>query len=302
MLTEKELSKQINSTILSPIRVGNLIDLKIDRNDFLNFMKPYFNDLENDNYLVRQKQINFLKANFKEESKSISRLHRAYFEGSIDMISLKKWIDQLSTTQKEKYKAISIITRQRSIASFDIFIKNHNIIIERIPKSNFTQNVDDFRVWKRIFSEASKASVENDYFNTLLEKITKLVKEIHPEIKQLKITTHLMRTLAQENIPGENAPEGIHEDGAKYIVSALVINRENVSGGKSSIYEQIDNQIKKPIFQTELLPGEFIFQADTGEEKHFGNDLWHNVSAIYPTDINTPCRRDIIGLDIDIVN
>ena len=30
-----------------------------------------------------------------------------------------------------------------------------------------------------------------------------------------------------------NAPEGIHQDGADYIVSALVLERKNIKGGKA---------------------------------------------------------------------
>ena len=35
----------------------------------------------------------------------------------------------------------------------------------------------------------------------------------------------------------ENSPEGVHQMGADYIVSALVINRINLKGGISDIYD-----------------------------------------------------------------
>ena len=35
---------------------------------------------------------------------------------------------------------------------------------------------------------------------------------------------------------GSNAPEGIHQDGSDYIVSALVVDRGNIVGEISKIY------------------------------------------------------------------
>ena len=60
-----------------------------------------------------------------------------------------------------------------------------------------------------------------------LKRFMTLVLEIHPEVHELKVTSHFMRTIAYEQVPGENSPEGIHEDGANYIVSAMVVNYEN---------------------------------------------------------------------------
>ena len=106
-----------------------------------------------------------------------------------------------------------------------------------------------------------------------------------------------MRTLAQPKIPGENAPEGVHEDGAQYIMSALVIDRKNITGGATQIFEK-KRKTQQLLFQKELSPGEFSFQADTGEEKTFGNDLWHFVTPIHAID-NGKATRDIIGFDIN---
>ena len=56
------------------------------------------------------------------------------------------------------------------------------------------------------------------------------------------------------------------------------------------------------IFERELQPGEFIFQADTGEEKHYGNDLWHYVTPFVILDPARQGKRDIIGLDVSIAH
>jgi len=110
-----------------------------------------------------------------------------------------------------------------------------------------------------------------------------------------------MRTLSHEKIKGENAPEGVHEDGAQYIMSALVVNRQNITGAESQVYEKTSSGLNELIYAKTLQPGEFIFQADTGEEHTFGNDLWHYVTPIEPQDTAELGIRDIIGFDIDIL-
>lgn len=301
MLTEHHVSLKIGRTIKSPIRVANLEAIGIDKTVFLSFFRPYFDALEDDLYLIRQQQMKFLEEVFKADFEEIKALHQGYFEGSIPEAALAKWVELLNPRQLATYKQLSTVTRQRSIATFLVSLKQGGTQVERIFETDFQQEVTDFRVWKRIFAQAPKAIVETPIFQELLTKITLMVQEIHPQIKQVKFTAHFMRTIAQKSIPGENSPEGIHEDGAQYIVSALVVNRQNVKGGESRIYEKPNCNTQSLIYRKALEAGEFIFQADTGEEKIFGNDLWHNVSPIEPLDDTQLGIRDIIGLDIDVV-
>lgn len=301
MLTEVEISEQLEQTIKSPIRVGNLEALGIDQAAFLAFFKPLFEDLTDDLYLIRQKQMTFLEAAFEASFNAINALHQPYFEGRIDLEALEPWINQLDANQKAEFDRLSVVTRQRNISTFVIDVRSEEPQVKRVVVDDFVQDVEDFRVWKRVFTQATPAAVENAFFEAFLQKIALLVKSIHSEAQELKMTAHFMRTLSQENIPGENAPEGIHEDGAQYIVSALVINRQNITGGESRVFEKPACNNQELLYKKVLQPGEFVFQADTGEELTFGNDLWHNVSPIYPVDISQVGIRDIIGLDIDIV-
>lgn len=302
MISEKDISKKIGHVIKSPIRVGNLNDLDIDSNAFISYFSPFFEHLKDDDYSVKLKQINFLKKLFTKDVNSINELNKNYFENKTDLSVFLPWLNKLSKEQLTNFKTISTITRQRNIASFLIEIWDDNIFIERIKEDNFTQNVEDFRAWKREFEQASEKAVENSLFYKLIEEITKQVRIIHPNTRKLQFTSHFMRTLAHEKIKGENAPEGIHEDGAEYIVSALVIKRYNIVGASSQIFEKTSNDTKNLIFEKELNPGEFIFQADTGEEYTFGNDLWHYVTPAEPDNINEIGIRDIIGFDIDLLD
>ena len=301
MITEKDISKKIGRTITSPIRVGSVSDLKMDTRSFLDFFKPFFEQLQDDVYMVRSKQIAFLKKIFPDDVTAIENHHKSYFEGRSSIEVLSYWIQRLDADQKQELHQVSMITRQRNISSFIVEIWDDEYFVERVVQQGFEQDVDDFRVWKRVFKQASREAVENDLFSKLLTKMAKMVKDIHPEVRKIQITSHFMRTLSDTKIKGENAPEGIHEDGSQYIMSALVINRQNVLGAESQVYEKRNPGTNDLIFKRELEPGEFLFQADTGEEFTFGNDLCHYVTPIEPDDNTQLGIRDIIGFDMDIL-
>ncbi|MCG8892727.1 2OG-Fe dioxygenase family protein [Tenacibaculum finnmarkense] len=306
MITEKEISEQLKRTIKAPIRIGSLTDLAINKADFIASFKPFFDtDLMDDVYLVKNNQMAFLKSIFIEDRISLEKIHQDYFEGKLSKSVLNPWIDKLSKNQKKEFLILSKITRQRNISSFTVEKslkkQRENLQVKRIEAKSFKQDVSDFRVWKRIFKQASKASVENELFKSLLKQVFLLISEIHPTTQKIKVTSHFMRTISDVQIKGENSPEGVHEDGAKYIVSALVINRTNILGGETQIFEAISEK-KELIFNTILEEGEFAFQADTGEEKEFGTDLWHYVTPIQPINLAEKGVRDIIGFDIEIVS
>ncbi|MCD8412788.1 2OG-Fe dioxygenase family protein [Tenacibaculum finnmarkense] len=306
MITEKEISEQLKRTIKAPIRIGSLTDLAINKADFIASFKPFFDtDLMDDVYLVKNNQMAFLKSIFIEDRISLEKIHQAYFEGKLSKSVLNPWIDTLSENQKKEFLILSKITRQRNISSFTVEKslekQTDNLDVKRIEATSFKQDVSDFRVWKRVFKQASKASVENELFKSLLKQVFLLISEIHPTTQKIKVTSHFMRTISDIQIKGENSPEGVHEDGAKYIVSALVINRTNILGGETQIFEAISEK-KELVFNTILEAGEFAFQADTGEEKEFGTDLWHYVTPIQPINLAEKGVRDIIGFDIEIVS
>ena len=56
------------------------------------------------------------------------------------------------------------------------------------------------------------------------------------------------------------------------------------------------------LWEHTLVPGQFIFQSDTGDEFVYGNDLWHHVTPIEVIDRDKPGLREIIGLDINVID
>ena len=109
---------------------------------------------------------------------------------------------------------------------------------------------------------------------------------------KLSVDVHQVRQICYPNIESHNSLEGIHQDGVDYIISACVLDRHNISGGYSRIYD-MNNKLVESYLLTE---GEFIFQDD--------KILYHYVSPIQylPCDTCIPeGYRDIIGLDIKIL-
>ena len=299
-ITEKTISKIIGRTIKSPILIGNLSSIGIHQQEFLEYFSPLFQGLAWDPYDARRLRVEFLKEIFEGDTEKIHSYFKDYHQGIIGLEAFEPWIKKLSTKQKIVFEQIQS-WRRRSVAKFTIFEKESLIKIERKPVEQFTQKVaeGDFRSWPRLFQEAPAQHVEHHLFYELLHAFFLIIKELRPEIHKIHITSHFMSVRATQKMPGDNSPEGAHEDGADFIVSALVINRINISGGESQILEQLANGNKEIIFRRSLAPGEFVFQADTGEELIYGNDLWHHVTPFHLLDKNqTEAWRDIIGFDI----
>ena len=119
----------------------------------------------------------------------------------------------------------------------------------------FKQDVDDFRNKPRIFEPI--VEYDNSFLN-LIKNISYLPKMDNINIKKMDIHIHQIRLISYPFISSDNSPEGIHRDGADYIVSALVLNKHNINNDKSIIY----NENMEEIFNTNLNLGEFIFQED----------------------------------------
>ena len=115
-----------------------------------------------------------------------------------------------------------------------------------------------------------------------------LAHYFNPIPVEYKLDIHQVRLLSFNNQPSDNAPEGIHQDGADYIISALVLNKHNIENDTSIIY----NKNKKEIYRTNLDTGDFIFQDDV--------NLWHDIAPINAAN-NCTGYRDIIGFDIKIL-
>jgi len=301
IITEKDISRNIKRLIESPIRVGSVSNLGMDKEAFINYFSPLFEELPWDPYDPRRLRVEFLKSKFENDANKIQQYFTDYFTGQVSEGVFKNWIEQLNENELSEYKAIQP-WRRRSVAQFLITDFKNKVAIKRQPVDQFTQGLDsdDFRSLPRIFEEAPSHHVENELFNYLLLNFFNLAKAVKKDVKKAQITAHFMSVKSTAKTPGDNSPEGAHEDGADFIVSALVINRINIQGGETQILEQFPNGKRDIIFRHTLQAGEFVFQADTREEIIYGNDLWHHVTPFYLKDTTkAEGWRDIIGFDIN---
>ena len=106
----------------------------------------------------------------------------------------------------------------------------------------------------------------------------------HKKKEEVDIHLHQVRQTSYAEIEAHNSPEGSIEDGCDYIVSAMVLNRMNICGGESIVYDQ--NKMIQ--YKTILDNQEGMYQEDIKQ--------WHYVTPIQTED--GIGFRDILGIDI----
>ncbi len=102
--------------------------------------------------------------------------------------------------------------------------------------------------------------------------------------KSWRIQAHQFRIVANSKEAGNPTPEGIHRDGADFIL-IMVLKRQNIKGGVNHIY---DNN-KRMVFGAIL--------ADAGDAILLDDSkVWHGVSEVYPIDSSKEAYRDVLVL------
>jgi hypothetical protein len=275
----------------------------MDQARFLATFSGFFEELPWDPYDARRLRVEYLKRTFPASVNRLRALFKDYYMGKGDFSPFGEWMARLTPEQQAEFQAIQP-WRRRSVSQFLLEDTAEGIRITREPVEQFEQEVDseDYRSLPRVFQESPASHVANGLFEEWMRQIFLLTKKVRPEAKGARMVAHFMSVKALPQQPGDNSPEGAHEDGADYIVSALVINLKNVNGGESQIIEQLEDGTKEIIFRHRLLPGEFIFQGDSEDEIIHGTDLWHHVTPFGLADESLgEGWRDIIGFDINVI-
>ena len=180
-------------------------------------------------------------------------------------------------------------TRRRLYRNYLIENFNNDFIITPTYKNTFTQEVTDSRKNLRVFELIPEPM--SPFLINFLKMSSNLVNMNHP-FKKISVDVHQVRQVCYPNITSHNSAEGIHQDGADYIISACVLNRYNIEGGISSIYDSDIKLLDKYL----LKENDFIFQDD--------KKLYHYVTPIKYTESNSILsqgHRDIIGIDVKIL-
>jgi hypothetical protein len=169
--------------------------------------------------------------------------------------------------------------------------------VRRTRIEGFAQDVEeeDSRSLVRVFDETSVKVVEDIGFQRLLVAVAEMVEDAEADFdlapEEMELTFHQMSLLARSNEEVSNAPEGRHKDGADYIVSALVVERSNITGGVSVVTSDDPQRV---LLEYTLRPGEGLFQADVN------STLWHDVTPARLLDAESSevGVRNIFGFDI----
>lgn len=296
-IDENQISDRLGVKVLYPIRVFNLWGLGINQARFIREIAPAFSMLRWDQYDVKRGQVAVIKRCFPESTRRLDQFLSDYYADKATLQDVGDLIVKMSLEDRWKMERIRP-RRKRSIAKFILTFKNPNQWeIKRIPAQSFSQDAPseagDIRKLVRIFDEASDFVVEHFELRSLLSSLATLVREFQPKASQLAITMHKVCIFAELEHDGDNSPEGIHQDGSDYIVSALVIERDGILGGESVVYGP---DKKTEYLRHTLMPGQGLFQADKG------TSLWHYVTSIRedPETLPTYGKRSILGFDVDV--
>jgi hypothetical protein len=293
----------LRGAVSSPIRVFHLADLGINSEDFLARIGPTFHSLPFDRYDPALAAEHLVKTHFPD----LYRAHEvewllywnelANLQHTNPLAGPQFW-NQLITTG-DVQKAISSIQPHRRRSCFQYIARpepaaEYRWEIQEVGTPTFAQAVTDVRARPRRFAPSPLSVYRDQDILSLIGIACQLVRQTASVLAtKMRVTVHQMLTYADNPAGSEPAPEGTHQDGSPFIVSALVIERHNVTGGVSKIYYAKDDGLA---LERELQPGYGILQSDTH------NKYWHRVTAVYPIDSTKRAYRSILGLDIDFVD
>ncbi|MFJ7185385.1 2OG-Fe dioxygenase family protein [Lysinibacillus xylanilyticus] len=283
----------------TPISVVNVLDFDIDFKKMIDKLRNGYSEYEHDAYLTQKNKIEILQAHMSpnELDKIENDVWIKIYKGEIPDCDLPKIFQSVPNDVFLKISSLQP-TRMRLISECELIWKGGVWEIHRIPCDSFQQseatistNDLDYRLIARKFKELPEYLFDEDLQKILIQVGNK-VKEFNNSVRKLSISIHHTLILC---IPGQvssNSPEGIHQDGMDYIVSALVIERNNISGGTSIVYGA---DAKTPLLNITLHSGQGIFQPDKGTE------LWHEVTPIALINPNESGYRSTIGFDVLIL-
>lgn len=263
-----------------------LQDTGVNPGDF-DTIKHTFDALPEDIYERKLRQVQFLKARFPENRERLGSFLVDYYASDTALSSINDLLSKLPSSDQKHFHSIPS-SRRRTISKFIIErTARYSVRLERISAGVFSQTYahGDFPLYlPRVFEESSSELTEEAGFQALLRILCKEAFE-YTEAKSMTLVVHQVTTSATSNHPFI-LPEGIHQDGADFIVSAIPIVMENVDIPASTIYDK--EQV--PIFTSHLQIGEGLFHDD--------HSYWHSVSDLHTT--AKQGKRGTLGFDIRI--
>ncbi|MCK5727070.1 MAG: 2OG-Fe dioxygenase family protein [Thiotrichaceae bacterium] len=156
-----------------------------------------------------------------------------------------------------------------------------NQILLKSPTEPHYQTEEYNRVYGGVYRHYDAI---NDQETPLIENLAQwALQALDKMLGNWRIQCHQFRVCASQQEEGKPTPEGIHQDGADYVF-IMLIGKENVRGGMSSVYRAPN---ENPIYVTMLAEqGELLLLDD--------RKYWHGVTNIEPEDGTKPAYRDVL--------
>lgn len=272
------------------INVFHLDQFGINSRGFIAEVKGSFLNLPTDPYDTRLAQIKFLKQILPHQVEKLDQIFEAYYIGEVTETALEPFVLEIPAEKLESFHRIKPF-RRRGIAQFHLTVGAGMVMqLKEQEVTPFCQRTSSYLNLPRHFQHLDSEMTHRPEYQKLIKGVAGLVKK-QRDFNEMTISLHHMHTFATPNTARvSNTPEGVHQDGADFIASAIVVERYNVAGGVSKIYHE---DKKTVLLETCLSPGEGICQPDEGSQ------LWHEVTPIYRADETLPLGyRSIIGLDM----
>ncbi|MCB5315493.1 2OG-Fe dioxygenase family protein [Yersinia intermedia] len=277
----------------------NINDLGVDINSVKNALS--FKSLAWDTNDIKISQLKFLARKFHNDKPVIFQEAQRYLDDRTPPPNIKKLILLLSEEDRQTFYAYKPF-RKRSISRFIVKSINNQWEVSNVESpelTNFTQHPDspsDLRKLKRRFPPMDLATSHSFILKKLIIRFVEMLCECEHErkIKKVEVTCHQMSLIIDNTMNSAcNSPEGLHQDGSDYIVSALVIDKYNIDGGTSKLY---CTEREEFIKSHTLNCGEGLFHIDRN------STIWHKVTPIKLKEPSIKIGyRNILGFDFNYI-
>ena len=273
----------------APISEFSLADMGVDQDRLVSDIAPTFDSLTLDIYEKRRQEVVLLKQLCPANTALLNKFLPDYLSSKAALTDISEVISQLSSQELIELSNIGTV-RFRSIAKFDVvFTNSPSPRIQRVSANGFVQQTTDktdFRSFARYFEEASEYVTDSIEIRQILRYIAAKVRKQHPTpVHSMVVTLHQVIVSVDSKTPF-HLPDGVHQDGADYIVSAIPLIMSGVLPPLSTVY---DSQLH-PMLETRLGVGQGLLHDD--------RSYWHSVSALMASGANG--QRGTIGLDVQI--
>jgi hypothetical protein len=278
----------VQARTLLPITQFSLSQIDSEYQNFIDDIGPTFDELPLDVYEKRRQQVDFLMQRFPEQERRLNDFMPSYFCSEASIVDVHDLLRTLTASQQREFKGTGE-ARYRAIAKFEIDVPSSGLLrIRRVSAGSFVQKTygaRDLRTQPRLFSEASEIVTEHGFFYKLCSFIFDQVRRGNRFANRLNVTLHQV-SVKVDWLRAFQLPDGIHQDGVDYVVSAIPIILRNVVTPMSSVFDDSG----RILLNRRLSVGEGVLHDD----RHY----WHSVSPLRAK--GSPAMRCTLGFDIEL--